>query len=85
MQVAYCIDCKYSTCWRSGEDARKYGKGLECSRHILNCPNDHDFCSKGEPVIKCKGCGCRFDYDDLPNFCPNCGTRMKSEINIELK
>lgn len=85
MEVTYCIDCKHSVCGRSGEAARKYGKALDCELGVIRCPDDHDFCSKGEPVIKCKGCGRRFDNDDISNFCPNCGTRMKSEINIEVK
>lgn len=78
MEVVYCIDCKYSQCWRSGEAAEKYGKGMECGLNIITCPNDYDFCSRGEPIIRCKSCGKRFDYD-VPNYCPNCGTKMVIE------
>lgn len=76
MEVVYCIDCDYSQCWRSGELAEKYGKEMQCKLNILNCPSDHDFCSYGKKVIKCKSCGERFD-SNLPNYCPNCGAKMQ--------
>ena len=74
-EVVYCVNCKYSQCRRDGESALKYGKGMECSLHVFSCPNDYDFCSRGKKIIKCKNCGKRFD-NDIPNFCPNCGTKM---------
>lgn len=46
--IIYCKDCKYSTCWRSGEVAEKYGKGRECTLGVILCPDDYDFCSKGK-------------------------------------
>lgn len=73
-KIVYCKDCKYLTCWRKGEIAEKYGKGMECSIHIIPYPEDSDFCSKGEEVLKCPNCGSR--YKTLPNFCPECGTKL---------
>ncbi len=79
-EVVYCVDCKYSQCWRSGEAAQNYGKSMECSLGILRCPNDYDYCSRGKKIIKCKNCGIRFN-DDIPNYCPNCGAKMEVEEN----
>lgn len=76
-EIVYCKDCKYSQCWRSGELAYKFGKAMECSRSIIWCPNDYDFCSKGEKIIRCNKCGLRFDKNDMPNYCPNCENKVK--------
>lgn len=75
MKVVHCIDCKHFQCWRSGEVALIYGKGAECKLNIITCPNDYDFCSRGESIIRCKSCGKRFDYT-APNYCPDCGAKM---------
>lgn len=75
-EVVYCVECRYSQCLRDGESARLYGKGMECSLNIIRCPGDYDFCSRGEKIIKCKNCGIRFGHG-IPNFCPNCGVRMR--------
>jgi ABC-type ATPase with predicted acetyltransferase domain len=76
MKIVHCCECKHSTCWRSGELARKFGKAMECSLHIISCPDDYDFCSYGERIIKCSKCGRRFDYN-VPNYCPECGEKVQ--------
>lgn len=75
-EIVYCKNCKYSRCWRSGELANKFGKAMECSLGIIWCPNDHDFCSKGEIEIRCKECGLKFN-NYMPNYCPNCGNKIR--------
>lgn len=79
-EIVYCKDCRYSTCWRKDETAEKYGKGMVCSRGVLLCPDDYDFCSKGEEVLKCPNCGSR--YETLPNFCPECGTKLLNNYPV---
>ena len=74
-EVIYCKDCVYSTCWRSGIAAEKFGKGMECRLDVLLCPDDYDFCSKAKKIIKCPKCNKR--YDMLFNFCPDCGADMR--------
>lgn len=74
-EIIYCKDCEYSTCYRSGEVAKKYGKGMQCSLNIITCPDDYDFCSMSKKILRCPKCNTRFDK--FPNFCPNCGTDMK--------
>ena len=83
-EIVYCKDCKHSRCWRTGELADKFGKAMECSLQIIWCPNDYDFCSKGEKLIRCKQCGLRFD-NYIPNYCPNCGAKMAKSQESEDK
>ena len=75
-KIVYCKDCKYSTCWHSESEARRLGvsRGRECSRNIINCPSDFDFCSYGEMQLKCPKCGTY--YDTFPNYCSKCGQQL---------
>ena len=77
--VVYCKDCAYATAWRSGEIAEKYGKGLECSKNIISCPDDYDYCSYGIKKIKCPKCGKVFSKTEIlnMNFCYICGANLK--------
>ena len=75
--IVYCNDCMYATYWRSGEVAKEYGRGLECSLNIILCPNDWDFCSKGIRQLRCPTCNRR--YHVFPNYCSNCGTKLPGE------
>ncbi len=67
-------------------------KGSAAAGDTWTCSNGHEgntgnFCGKcGEPrpaekqedeKIFCTGCGTAYEGPDIPNFCPNCGTKLK--------
>ena len=76
--IVYCKDCKYSSCWHSESEARRLNtsRGRECSLHVIDCPNDFDFCSRGESQLKCPKCGKK--YDTFTNYCSNCGEKLRN-------
>jgi hypothetical protein len=48
--IIKCKDCKYFECWRTPEQAEKFGQIYECEKYVITNPSPDDYCSKAEKM-----------------------------------
>jgi len=86
--IIKCKDCKYFECWRTPEQAEKFGQIYECEKYVITNPSPDDYCSKAEKVERhsnnnhcCNTC----EFKHLESECLGCAEYDEHDNLIDLR